>query len=370
MSLSVSDLFKAETAASFFSRCLATAESVGLITTTWRIGDPTLTMYTFLARALATKESSLSDLAKSAFLSSASGDWLTILASEVYGVERVESAPATSTLALTNTGGGYYDRAAGSAVFKSTLSGKTYKSVSALSLHGVGATATVDVIADEAGTASSAGPNEIDSIVTTMLGVEITSSTVAVGLDQQEDEPLREQCRASRGALSPNGPADAYEYVARNSELTGVSDITRATADADNTNFTVIVYVASASGPAAGASVSAAQAAIQRWATPLCVTSVAINAAAQTINVAFTAHGDAALPVGSSAAVASALGELFAALPIAKGAGYDIDPTTITTAIRNAVPQIKQLPSYSPSTPVHVAAGFVPVLGTVTMTEV
>lgn len=370
MARTLAELFTVKTAVDFFNQVLDVAASVGLVTTTWRVGDPTLTSFTGLARMVATGDQQRVELAKAGFLSASSGDWLTLGAKDVYNVDRVESTPATSTLELLNTGGGFYDRAAGSAVFKSTLSGKTYRSVSALSLHGVGATASVDVIAEESGSASNAGPNEIDSIVTSMLGVEITSSTVAVGVDQQEDEPVREQCRASRGALSPNGPGDAYEYVVRNPALTGVADITRASSDGDNANFTVTIYVAGTTGPVAGASVTAAQAAVERWATPLCATPTVVNASALTVNVTCSAHGDSPLPSDAQAKVAAAELALFRAFPIATGAGYDIDPTTITTAIRNAVPQIATLPAYSPATLVHVAAGQVPVLGTVTLTEV
>lgn len=369
MTYSVLDLFGVRTAASFLAGIIADAQALGLVVTSWRVGDPTRSTFTALARALGTKETALAELAKSAFLTDCSGEWLTILSREVYGIERVEATHATSTVSVTNTGGGVYPIAARSWIFKNTVSGKTYRNVSAGPTLSGGMSTTLALEAVEPGSSSNALANEIDALVTTKLGVVITASTVAVGLDQQDDEPLRDQCRASRGALSPNGPADAYEYVARNPKLTGVLDITRATSDADNPNLIVTVYVAGTTGPVAGASVIAAQAALEQWVTPLCVTPTVVNASAAAIGVTASATSVNGLPVGFTATITAALQALIQDQPIGKTGGYDIDPTTITTAIRNAVPQITGLPAYSPNTPVHILAGQAPVLSSVVITE-
>ena len=369
MSYSVLDLFKSESAASFLARTIGVAQSLGLLVTSWRVGDPTRSTFTALARMLATKEGVLAEFAKSAFLKDSSGAWLTIVASEVYGIERVASTYATSTVSLTNTGGGVYPIAARSWIFKNTVSGKTYRNVSAGPTLSGGMSATLAVEAVEPGSASNALANEIDALVTTKLGVVVTASTAAFGLDEQDDEPLREQCRASRGALSPNGPADAFEYVARNPELTGVLDVTRATSSGENANHLVTVYLAGTTGPVAGASVIAVQTALEKWATPLTVTPLAVNSFADVINVTASATSANGLPAGFNATITAALLNLIRSLPIGKGAGYNIDPTTITTLIRNTVPEITGLPAYTPAAPVHVAAGHVPILGTVTITE-
>src|SRR5690606_21310682 len=113
-----------------------------------------------------------------------------------------------------------------------------------------------DLVADEAGSGSSVGADEIDELVTTFLGVEIASSTAAVGTDEPDPETIREQCRATTGALSPNGPPDAYEFVVRESSLTGVTEITRAKATGDSDTGTGDVIVASASGAVSSGSVA------------------------------------------------------------------------------------------------------------------
>lgn len=360
---SVAALITVRTFSAVLSTGLTVAQGLGIDTTTWRTGDPTKSTYDFLAEALSTTDSRIAEFIKAGFLSSATEDWLTILAHDLYGVDRVQATFATSAVTIKNNGGGFYPIKAGSITFKSSVSGKTYHNVSDEPDLSAGVQLVIAVQADDSGSDSSAGVGEIDTLVTTKLGVDVLASTAAVGVDQQSDPSLVEQCLASRGALSPNGPRDAYEYVCTRPELTGVQDITRATSDGNSGTLAVTIYVAGPSGPVAGASAIAAQAACEQWATPLCVTPTVNNSTADVIAVTATLSGS--LPAGYAAKVAAALGVLFAGLPIGKGAGYDIDPTTITTAIRNAVPQITGIPTYSPNTPVHIAAGHVPVLGAV-----
>src|SRR5690606_14818917 len=73
----------------------------------------------------------------------------------------------------------------------------------------------VDVIAFEAGSASSSSAGEITEIVTTMLQVTCSNPVALIGRDEESDPALRQRCRDSLGALSPNGPQAAYEYWAK-----------------------------------------------------------------------------------------------------------------------------------------------------------
>lgn len=373
MARTLAQLFSVQTAVEFLTDGLALAQGFGLLVTSWRTGDPTKVSFQFLARQLAARDPIIASIAKSGFLSTAEGDWKTIVAHETYGEDRTEATPATSQVNLLNTGGGYYDEDPRAVVFKSTLSGKTYRNVAAVSLHGVGATASVDVVADEAGSGSSAGPNEIDDFVTPLLGVEIVSSTAAIGIDEQDDAELEVQCLASLGRLTEAGPRDAYEFMARNQAKTGAEDVTRAAALGDLTDGTVIVYVAGSAGPVLGSSLIAVQTAIDENVTPLGMLATVNHATAVTVNVTASIHvapGET-LPADPAARIVEALMKLFSDQPIAKETGgYDLDPTTITTAIRNAVPEIGSLPAYTPTTAVHLSQGRYPRLGSVSITVV
>src|SRR6185369_1808287 len=105
-------LLQSDTAARWKSLGLQIAQALGLVVTSWRTGDPTLSTYDFVSEALENRDARSVELAKAAWLSQATGDWLTVLAEEVFGVIREQATYATPTITLTNTGGGYYPIAA------------------------------------------------------------------------------------------------------------------------------------------------------------------------------------------------------------------------------------------------------------------
>ena len=226
MTLSIDVLFLTATAEAILDLGLGVAQSVGLTPTSWRVGDPTRALFKFAAEVLGDLEAFAAQYAKSGFLSTAEDDWKTLVAKEQYGVDRPEASYATSTLTLLNSGGGWYDVEAGDFTVSSSLSGATYHTTESFSLHGAGST-TVVVEADVAGSDGSAGADEIDTVVTTLLGVSITASTAAVGKDAASESELDTLCAASLGRLSPNGPPEAYDDTALNSDLTGTDEITR-----------------------------------------------------------------------------------------------------------------------------------------------
>lgn len=302
MSFSVFTLFTPETSERIFSIGLSLAKLVGLPVDSWRTGDPTKALYKHVATKLAATDQTVANLARSAILSvltsyASAGDagakaWLKILALEVYGIVAQEAtfatSPAGSGILLTNNGGANYPIDPGDLTFKSSITGKTYHNTTGgLLAPGPGTTLLVEFTADEAGSDSTVAANEIDTLVTTKLGVVITSSSSAVGLDEESPESIYQRCKDSLAALSPNGPKDVYRYIALNAEKTGIATVTRAFS-VDNLNGTVTVYVANPSGSATGGEVTAVQAAFDLWATPNCVTATAVTASAVTINTTMT----------------------------------------------------------------------------------
>jgi len=366
----VADLIVPQTQAEIFASALAHAETNGLVVSSWREGDPTLTEYDALAEILAAREEITVEYIKAGFLSLAEEDWLTVLALEVFGVTREPAVYATSTVSLSNTGGGVYSREPGEITVKNTTTGKTYTSTSAVSLSGVGDTTTVDVVANDPGTDSSAATDEIDDLVTTMLGVVVTGSTAAIGVDVESDPSLKQRCADTLGALSPNGPADAYSSVARNSALTGSTEVNRVLAVPDSVYGTVDVLVAGTTGNVSAGAITAVQTAIDLWATPLCITATVANADEHTLNVTLTASGSN-IPADLETAVEDVLGVLVFALPI---------EGVVTTALLIATvhAELIRLGASNVSIALTVPAadvdldgtGEVFVLGTVSATEV
>lgn len=370
MTINVLTLFSSETADEILARGLEIARVLGLDVTSWRAGDPTRADFKFLAEVIANYDEQTVEFIKAGFLSSAEGDWLTVLAYEVFGVERTEATYATPTVTLTNTGGGYYDiDKVGRLRVKCSATGKTYHNTS-LGTLSAGATVTFDLEADEAGSDSSVAADDIDEIVTTMLNVEIDGSTAAVAADEQSDDDLRTQCASTLGALSPNGPPDAYEYVARNSDLTGVADVTRArTVDADTDDGEAITYLAGGAGPVAGASVTAVQNAFELYATPIGFHCTATNCTAHVVNVTATIEGED-IPDGFETTIENALLAAAALLAISDGTLVVAESwitARIHAAFDDAVIERVTLTGWSDIT---LAAGEVATIGAVSVTEV
>lgn len=328
MATSLATLLVQQTKAYIYEYALGIAETLGLPVSTWQPGDPTRSLFHVESELLATLEEIDVNFIKAGFLDYATGDWLKVLADQVFNVEVPEATYAETDVTLTNSGGGTYLIDAGDLTFKNSTTGKTYHNTTGGTLN-AGSTLDVTVVADEAGSDSSAAATEIDELVTTLLGVTCSNAIAAVGVDEQDEATTRQQCRDQLGSFSPNGPREAYAYVARNSELTGTNAITRVRVYGDSDTGDVSVYLAGPSGAVAVADVALVDAAILQWATPLCITPAVASCSTVTVPIAYTIW--VYDTVNKSAAeiaedVEAALEQMFAARQI----GGDIIPPDTT----------------------------------------
>lgn len=366
-SIHVAALFVQEVAERIFRGALQVAAVAGLPVTSWRVGDPTLTLLQHEAEVLSTRDAMAAALARSAFISTADDDWKPIVAWETYGIEQQGALYSAPTVTIRNDGGGTYILAPGDLMCGASSIGKTFHSTGPEeAVLSPGATVTFDLVADEAGAASSVVTDEIDEIQSNaLLGCVIVSSTAAVGRDAEAPAALTERCNDSLGALSPDGPADAYEYVATKPELTGVTDISSAWANASTTTGAVPVYVAGPSGPPSGASITAALNAILLWATPKGSTPTVQAAISDTVNVTATAEGD--LPSDFSARIQTAIARYITDLPISDGT-IRVSRSAIDAAAHAAVPGLRRLVVSLPSSDTLIALGHKTYPGTITIT--
>jgi phage-related baseplate assembly protein len=368
VTISIGSLFDVATAARVLELGLEIASAVGLPVTTWQAGDPTRTLYKYAAEVLSAKDSTVVEWIKAGFLSTATGDWLELLALEVYGVTKTQATFAEPTITLTNGGGGFYEIGVGELTVRNSVTEKTYHNTVAFSLSPGATEEDIALVADEAGSDSSVAANELDELVTTFLGVEIVSSEVGLANDAESDEALKQRCRDSLGALSPNGPADAYRFVALNSELTGLTSINRAEA-VPSTNGTVTITIATVDGPADPSAVLAVAAAIEEWATPLCVNPVVVSADTLDVTLDLTIYKKASLGVTGQEfydAIEASILRLFADTPIG-GRGGEIAESEITNAVHETFPG--QIYRVEGATDLTLATDEVPVLSSLTVTE-
>ena len=377
---SLASLLIQETKEAIYAAALAVATSIGVPVSSWQPGDPTRSLYFVEAEQLSTLETVVVGYISAGFLDYATGPWLKILAKQVYNVDVPDATYATTDLVLTNGGGGVYDIAAGDLTFKSSLSGKTYHNTTGGTLaSGPATTLTVTVVADEAGSGSSAGATEIDTFVTTLLGVTCSNSVAAVGLDEQDEATTRQQCRDKLGSLSPNGPKDAYSYVARNSTLTGVTSVNRVRVYPDSDTGDVTIYVAGPSGAISGPDLTAVTDAIATYATPLCITPTVSNASNVSVAVTYTlwlykSVNKTSAQVQSD--VAAALEKMFASATLNPIGGNIIPPSAtgalhkslIESTIRGTFTQAFKVTVSVPASDTALTNGQVATLGTVTPT--
>lgn len=377
MALTLASLIVQETKEKIYEYGLAIATALNLPVSSWQPGDPTRSQFHLESETLAKLEEVNVGYIRSGFLDYAEGDWLKIGAKQVYNVDVPEATYATTSVILTNNGGGLYTLLPGDVTLKSTVTGKTYRSTTGGTLSpGPGTTLTITVVADLPGSSSSAGAGEINSLVTSLLGVTCSNPTAAIGLDDQDKSTTLAQCRDKLGNLSPNGPKEAYSYVARNRDLTGTAGVTRVRVYPDSTTGTVTIYLAGPSGGVSSPDRALVEAAILKWATPLCITPSVLSASNVVVPVTYELwlyNSANRTSAQAQAEILKALQTLFAARPI----GGDIIPPALTgavyqslieSAIRAVYPQAFRVAVYAPAVDTPLGNGDVAVLGTVTGT--
>lgn len=376
MALSLANLLVQETKEAIYETGLRIANAIGLPVSTWQAGDPTRSQFHLEAEILAAVEAVAAGYVASGFLDSATGPWREILADQQFGVVVPAASSASTTVTLTNAGGGVYDLEAGDLTFRNATSGKTYRNTTGGHL-GAGETLDVTVVADEAGSDSSAGAGEIDELVTALLGVTCSNAEAAIGTDAQDWDVTKQQCRDKIDTLSIVGGAKgAYSYVARNPDLTGTRGVTRVRVFSDSDVGDVVVYLAGPSGAVSSADRALVEDAILTYATPLCVTPSVLATTNVSVPITYqvwlytSANRSAA---EAEADILAALQALFASRPI----GGDIIPPATTGAlyksmiestIRGVFPQAFRVTVSTPSGDTALGNGEVATLGAVTAT--
>lgn len=274
--LTVDTLFAAMTKADILAFMLGVAEDVDLNTTAWQPGKPERTILAIVAQTLAARDTASLAMGKGGFLRTARGSWLTLLARDQYGVERIEATCATAEDAqqFTNSSGVAYPVDVGDLTVSNPTTKKTYRNASAGTIP-AGGTVTLDLVAVEPGSASNSDVGEISNLVDALPGVTTTNLLALVGTDEQSDDSLVEDCLLSLGAVSPDGPRQAYEYVARRATRSDGStvDVNRVRSYPDGATGDVVILLAGSSGPPAGTDVTIVDDAIQESACPLGITA-------------------------------------------------------------------------------------------------
>lgn len=358
-------------------------EATGANTTVWKPGAVVRTIITALSIVIAGFAQLIYLALAGGFLTLATGNWLTLLARFVYKVEREVATFASGDVRLTNTGGGLFTFGPGAFRVKNLDTLKTYKNIAGFTLN-PNASLTIAFVADEKGSASSSVAGGITGFAGAVLPlVTVVNPASLVGLDEESDSSLTVRCFDKLGALSPNGPTDAYAWVARNAKRPDGTPIgvNRLSFSRDGYG-NIFLVVANPSGAVTGVytdpntDLGALYLSVLKQCTPLCITPHAQSAVQITQNFAGTiyAYSTQGLTEASLvAAAAKALGEMLARAPIG---GYTIDndnripQQTAADAIAQAVSSVYYVKFNVPANDITPGLQQVVGLGTVSFNVV
>lgn len=376
MAMTIDQLVTPLTADEAFAELLVIAAELELPTTAWQSGQPIHTFLRVISEKFADFTVVLAEIAKGGYgdlLPSAM--WADLWAASRFNVTRIEAEAATGPLTLTNASATEYTPAIGEVIFAHATTGKTYRNVAALTIPASGTLEEVDIAADEVGTDSNAATGAVTVMVTSLTGVTCTNPAPVLGTDDETTVDLVTRARAKLGALSPNGPKEAYHYVATTPEYSDVGTaITRTLPSANAATGVVTVYLATANGAAEAADVIIVQEAFDEYAEPWCTTATAVAATevSQAVTYRVWVSGSSLTAAQIATAIEDALADFFAELPIG---GREIPPAAgklyveaLRQAIGQATPGIQQVQITVPAADLSMAASEVATLGTITST--
>lgn len=359
--------------------------TVGVTTTTWKAGAVTRTIIAVVAIILHALSVLISNIARSGFLEFAFGAWCTLVARYTYGAERQEATHASGTVLVSNTSGTDYVLNPDDLVLGASLTGKQYRNTEPVTIAAHTTDAAIVAQAYEAGAASTALGGEVDTVISNLSGLSVRNTEPLIGLDAENDAELKARSTAKLKPFSPDGPFNAYDYVARNARRANGSSIGVTRTRCVVSPGRVKMYCASATGGIAPDDVAIIDNEIQRKATPLAVTSDTYSAEALVVPITYTAwcyNTTGATEAQIKEAIGQGLAQYFAALPVGgndiDGAGLepsrlyaqDIAAEIGRTARNGALLRIFRVKLDTPSGDLPIALHQVAVLGAVNGTIV
>lgn len=342
MSLSITDLLNPLTGDQIRANMVDSLVGMGIPADKWVKGGVASTILTIVANMFAAFQNLIVQAVGSAFLPTATGGWLTLLALNVFNVPRITATFANGLLTLTNSGGGTFTFAAGAAQFQDSATSKTYVNSASFTLL-PNSTLTISITATEVGTGSNALIGGVDTIVTSMLSVTCSNAAPILGTDDETDTSLRQRCSDKLGSLSVRGPRTAYSFAVRSALNGGVPvNINRVSVLLDPPSGTVQVFMASPSGAPSTGDFNAAKANVEALARPDCVT--VLYFAATTVNYTATLTVWTTSVPGLAAAdfiagIQTALDNFFETYPIGgiAATGFAIPQGVFSSAIDGVV---------------------------------
>ncbi|MBI2392826.1 MAG: baseplate J/gp47 family protein [Deltaproteobacteria bacterium] len=292
----------------------------GFPVTSWDAASVPRALVEAFSASLSDLSATVANIARGGFLGLAQGDWLTLLAAEIYSVDRRDAVFARGHARLTDSVGGPFTIMPGQ-LWAASKAGLRFNNVTGGTLPLGG---KLDLLwqAESPGAAYNVPSGDLTTLLTPLPGVSIENLSlpslgtwlVRAGVDVESDAALAERCRERWSTLGAGGHAAAYAYhVKRASEQVTRERVYEATPKGGH----VTVVIASSGGPIADATVVKTVAAyLEDGRRPQCVTVHVIAAKARSIVLAGEVRVQAALRDAAEARIAAEITALQSSLDI------------------------------------------------------
>ena len=395
--ITVTDLIQPVTVDEAKTSIYAVLIQFGVPTTGWKAKSVVRPVVYVVAVLLAAVSVIITKIAKMAFREHATGDWEALRAKGFYGLTRFEATFAPGVITLNNTGGGVYNNVAvGNLIIQnnnqnSPSFGKTYHNSALFSLAALQTGLDVPIIADEAGSGSSAAPGDIQGFVTVLSGVTCTNAAAVIGRDAEGDDDLKAREDYSIDAISPNGAPGAYAAVAMTLDdgspriLPSGARITRVRVSSDSGTGEVTVTCATASGAVTGdvgdpaTDLGAVNYAIQTTCVPVGIPAVTVRSAtAHAVPLTYEAWIYSTSGLTGAQVQAAVAAQFTTWITTREIAGDVIPPATagyvylepLKGAVKAASAYLFNLHVSLPAADEAIAEDEVPTVGTITCTAI
>ncbi len=402
--LSVSDLLQVSTQADALALELTICAALGLPTTAWQPLSPEMTILGTNSQIIATYSVTVSQIAQGGFASSAAmipgtgtlvdgngftTTWMDLVSINVYNVLRIPPTFATGPVLVNNTGAISYPFVVGQLHFQNAITGATYSNTGTGTILAGAVNFPIQVQADAAfpGGQGTTPAGQTLILLTPLSGVSpVTQSTSLVGSNIETNDALLDRCFTKLGSLSPNGAAQAYDFVAKSVPtaatqaqatfplnvlpFTVTSPITRVATLLNTSSGIVGVYIANAAGAPSGPDVAQIFAAVQMLCVPLSVTATVAAVGELPLNLLFNVYIQKSTGVSVAVALANidlAIEAFCASSPIGgfTGKTTNIIPyDELIDVIMNANKGSVDLQLLNPGGDLPIAPTSVPVPGT------
>jgi len=338
-------IIKAPTASEVFEQMLANAKALKFPTTSWGTKSvPRALMHLFSLVFESFASSTIVDLARSGFRTTAAGAWLTAHAKDFYKLDRVEAVFAVGTATLANASGDSYTYDPGTLFAKSTALDADghellFTNADAVAI-GAGGTQTLSWRAEHAGSAYNVGGDTITELATPLPGVSISAAPATawlttVGADDEEDEDLSERCGERWDSLNLDNAGvavldDSYAYHAKSAAPGQVSRVLVLEHTPSDGHVTLVL--SGPDGPVPSAVVTAVRAYLELGRRAMCVTLHVDSALAHLITLAGTVR----VRAGYLAQARDEIRRALDALSAESGGGATIDLANLIRIVRAA----------------------------------